>query len=103
MLHTDANKDVAQCAGVDVFADDRPPIVFRKCQRSVPTGWDHTIYFCKGRSVLRLYVHQTQGKARGAESKLYNLSSSLDGSLVSADMVGLPSHVVVRDHISDQR
>ena len=56
-----------------------------------------------GQSFGWLYVHGAQGKARGAETKLYNLSSSLYGSLVSADMVGLPSHVGVRDHISDQR
>ena len=86
-----------------MFADERPPIVFRKCGKSDLVGWDHTIYFHRGRAILRLFVHQTQGKARSAESKLYNLSSSMYGSLFSAEMVGLTSHTGVRDHIRDQR
>jgi hypothetical protein len=103
MLHTDANKDIARCAGVGVFADETPPIVFRKYLKSGLAGWDHTILYRKGRAILRLSVHRAQGGARHAESKLYTLSSSLYGSSVSAQMLGLPTNTGVRDHIRDQR
>ena len=101
MLHTDANKEIARCAGVGVFADETPPLVFRIINGLA--GWDHTIFFRKGRATLRLCMHRAQGGARQAESKLYTLSSSMYGSLVSAGMLGLPSNMGVRDHIRDQR